>query len=148
VKQKFLLALLFLGSIGGSLLSAQTYTAVAVSEPPPARHRLGSDRYGYWSSNTQPPQIIEQKALQLCRQGGGVDPKLVISTGAKGYFAIAVSGDGTTVGWSGPLPTWRAADAAAMAQCKQRGGYFPNIRAQWQNREVNRRSRDRGPVRA
>ena len=116
------------------MLTAQAYTAVAVSEPLPGRHKFGSDRYGYWSSDTQPPQIVEQKALQLCRQSGGVDPKLVISTGVKGYFAIAVSGDGTTVGWSGPLPTWRAAAADAIAQCKQRGGYFPSIRAQWQNR--------------
>lgn len=125
MKRKFLLALIFLSSVAGSVITAQAYTAVAVSEPPPARHKFGSDRYGYWSSDTQPPQIVEQKALQLCRQGGGLDPKLVISTGVKGCFAIAVSGDGTTVGWSGPLPTWRAADAAAIGTASSAVDTFP-----------------------
>jgi hypothetical protein len=86
---------------------------------------------------------VEQIALKRCRSRGGINPKVVLSTGKPGYFAIAVSGVGTekgtkghtfgTVGWSGPLPSPEAAANEAIAKCKERGGTDPRIRAQWRD---------------
>jgi hypothetical protein len=98
---------------------------------------------------------IEQWALKRCRLHGGINPRIVLSTGEYGYFAIAVSGVGTEkvtkgesrsalgripkwngwpwgiVGWSGPLPSPEAAAQEAIAKCKERGGTDPRIMGQW-----------------
>ena len=70
---------------------------------------------------------IEQLALKRCRRHGGIHPRIVLSTGKYGYFAIAVSGVRAKehwgiVGWSGPLPSPEAAANEAIAKCKERGG--------------------------
>jgi hypothetical protein len=72
-------------------------------------------------------------ALEGVSVEGGINPKIVVSTGKPGYFAIAVSQqqDRRIVGWAGPLSSGGAATMEAIAHCKQNGGTVPRIKAQW-----------------
>jgi hypothetical protein len=56
--------------------------------------------------------------------GGGINPKIMLSTGKPGYFAVATSKeqDGQIVGWSGPLSTAEAATKEVMENCRRRDG--------------------------
>jgi len=135
--------------------TADAYTVIVASSS-----NGGGDHWAYayffWGYNRGPDvsrSTIEQLALKICRSHGGINPKIVLSTGKPGYFAIAVSGqvpkeqyakpsikDATqkcwpwwqlaywgTCGWAGPLPSPEAAANEAIAKCKERGGTDPHI---------------------
>ena len=76
---------------------------------------------------------IQQGAIKRCRRDGGIHPKIVVSTGKPGYFAIAVSHeqDRRIVGWSGPQSSAEGAANEEIAKRKERGGTDPRIKAQW-----------------
>jgi hypothetical protein len=77
--------------------------------------------------------VVEKRALEGAGLEGAIGPKIVLSTGKPGYFAIATSKEqnGTIVGWSGPLSSAEAATKEAAANCKKRGGTNPRIKVQW-----------------
>ena len=77
--------------------------------------------------------VIEQRTPENCRLAGGTNPKIVLSTGGPGYFAIPASKEekGNIVGWSGPLTSPEEATKHAIANCKKRGGTDPRIKSQW-----------------
>ena len=81
--------------------------------------------------STQP--AVEKRSLEGNSMEGGIDPKIVLSTGKPGYFAVAVSTEqqARIVGWSGPLPNPEAATKEAIANCRKRGGVDPRIKVQW-----------------
>ena len=81
------------------------------------------------------PVRLNRSLLNACRRKGGTNPKIVLSTGEHGYFAIAVSNKekGNIVGWSGSLQSPDAATKEAIANCEKRGGTDPRIEAQWRD---------------
>jgi hypothetical protein len=124
--------------------TAHAYTAIAVAS---SSSNGGGEQCAYRFFNPKAPgqhglflsrdlsrSEIEQGAIKRCRRHGGIHPKIVLSTGKYGYFAIAVGvrmGIGNVFGWSGPLPSPEAAANEAIAKCKERGGTDPHIKAQW-----------------
>ena len=76
---------------------------------------------------------MEKLALDGISVEGGINPKIVVSTGKPGYFAIATSKESARriVGWSGPESSAEAATRNAIAHCKQNGGTDPRIKAHW-----------------
>jgi hypothetical protein len=118
--------------------TADAYTAIAVAS---SSSNGGGERCAYQFFNPAAPgkhglflsrdlsrSEIEKGAIKRCRRHGGINPKIVLSTGKYGYFAIAVGvrmGIGHVVGWSGPLPSPEAAANEAIAKCKERGGTDP-----------------------
>jgi hypothetical protein len=105
------------------------YTAIAVGKSP---NHPNAEVDGY-SHLPQPRDVVEKRALENCTLAGGKDPKIVLSSGGAGYYAVAAGSvdKGHVFGWAGPLGNEKAAAAAAIANCKQRGGADPKIRAQW-----------------
>ena len=124
---------------------AYTVIALAISEQQGAHHETYAYAYrtakaaGSGTSHHLSADIsrsaVEQIALKRCRRKGGDNPKIVLSTGEHGYFAIAVSEEqkGNIVGWSGPLPNPDTATKEAIANCEKRGGTDPRIEAQWRD---------------
>ena len=125
-------------------VTAHAYTAIAVAS---SSSNGGGEQCAYKFFNPKTPgqhglflsrdlsrSEIEQGAIKRCRRYGGIHPKIVLSTGKYGNFAIAVGvrmGTGNVFGWSGPLPSPEAAANEAIAKCKERGGTDPHIKAQW-----------------
>ena len=127
--------------------TADAYTVIglAISEEQGAHHETyayayrtakaaGSGTSHHLSADVS-PSAVEQIALKRCRRKGGTNPKIVLSTGEHGYFAIAVSNKekGNIVGWSGSLQSPDAATKEAIANCEKRGGTDPRIEAQWRD---------------
>jgi Domain of unknown function (DUF4189) len=91
-------------------------------------------KHGLFLSRDLSRSEIEHGAIKRCRRYGGINPKIVLSTGKYGYFAIAVGvrmETGQVVGWSGTLPSPEAAASEAIEKCKERGGTDPHIKSQW-----------------
>ncbi len=119
---------------------ADAYTAIAVAS---SSSNGGDEQCAYQFFNPKTPgqhglflsrdlsnSEVEQAAIKRCSRRGGIHPKIVLSTGKYGYFAIAVGvrmGTGNVFGWSGP----EAAANEAIAKCKERGGTDPHVKAQW-----------------
>jgi hypothetical protein len=105
------------------------YTAIALGGSP---NHPNAEIDGY-SHLPQPREVVERRALENCTLAGGKNPKIVLSSSGSGYYAIAAGsiGKGHVFGWAGPLSNDKAAAMAAIANCKQRGGANPKIRAQW-----------------
>jgi hypothetical protein len=98
--------------------TAHAYTAIAVAS---SSSNGGGEQCAYQFFNPKTPgqhglflsrdlsrSEIEQGAIKRCRRYGGIHPKIVLSTGKYGNFAIAVGvrmGTGNVFGWSGPLPS-------------------------------------------
>jgi hypothetical protein len=123
--------------------TADAYTAIAVAS---SSSDGGGEQCAYQFFNPKTPgqhglflsrdlsnSEIQQGAIKRCRRDGGIHPKIVLSTGKPGYFAIAVSHEQEhrVVGWSGPQSSGDAAANEAIAKCKERGGTDPHIKAQW-----------------
>jgi hypothetical protein len=118
--------------------AADAYTVIAVAS---SSSNGGGEQCAYQFSTRQLPEKhglflcrdlsrseIEHGAVKRCSRYGGINPKIVLSTGKYGYFAIAVGvriGTGQVVGWSGTLPSPEAAASEAIAKCKERGGQIP-----------------------
>jgi hypothetical protein len=90
-------------------------------------------QHGLFLSRDLSNSEIQQGAIKRRRRDGGIHPKIVVSTGKPGYFAIAVSHkqDRRIVGWSCPESSAEAAANEAIAKCKERSGTDPHIKAQW-----------------
>ena len=123
--------------------TADAYTAIAVAS---SSSNGGGEQCAYQFFNPKTPgqhglflsrdfsnSEIQQRAIKRCRRDDGIHPKIVVSTGKPGYFAIAVSHEQNRriVGWSGPKSSAEAAADEAIAKCKERGGTDPHIKAQW-----------------
>jgi Domain of unknown function (DUF4189) len=123
--------------------TVDAYTAIAVAS---SSSDGGGEQCAYQFFNPKTPgqhglflsrdlsnSEIQQGAIKRCRRDGGIHPKIVLSTGKPGYFAIAVSHEQEhrVVGWSGPQSSGDAAANEAIAKCKERGGTDPHIKAQW-----------------
>jgi hypothetical protein len=80
-----------------------------------------------------PKQVAEQRALEICRRKGGVDPRIIDSTDIAGYGAAAISyeGDHWILGVATGHPTWLGAEHEAIEQCRERGGTNPEIKWEW-----------------
>lgn len=142
--KRYIFTLFCAAALFARVSTADAYTVIVVSSS-----KQGGERYEYrhpvsaaagastshHMSADLSRSTIEHSTLERCRNKGGINPKIVLSTGNPGYFAIAV-GFGSKehfgiVGWSGPLASPEAAASEAIANCKQRGGTDPQIREQW-----------------
>jgi hypothetical protein len=122
---KTLLLVVGLAALSGR---ATAYTAIALGTANNPKY----EHYGY-SHLPQPKAVVEKRALENCSLSGGNNPRIVLSSGGSGYYAVASGsvGQGHVFGWAGPLTNEKAAATAAIENCKQRGGGDPKIRAQW-----------------
>jgi hypothetical protein len=111
--------------------TADAYTVIALYTS--ARHGPHYEHYEYESHAGLPRNVVEKRALEGVQLERGIDPKIVLSTGKSGYFAIAISQEQNSriIGWSGPLPSAEGAAKEAIANCKKRGGTDPRINAHW-----------------
>jgi hypothetical protein len=112
--------------------TAEAYTVIAVYSRQGERQQYQHFQYNHQGNNVS-RAAVEKLALEGVSVEGGIDPKIVVSTGKPGYFAIAVSHEQNRriVGWSGPQSSAEAATREAIAHCKQYGGTDPRIKAQW-----------------
>jgi hypothetical protein len=72
----------------------------------------------------------KNRALDLCRGAGGVDPKILAASGAVGYGAIAVArrGTGWIIGVSLGRRSATESEILAKEQCLKGGGTNPKVR--------------------
>jgi hypothetical protein len=120
--------------------TAAAYSVIALAE--------GSTRKGAhyevmdYEHHSAPRDVVEQRAIQGCNLEGGINPRIVLSTGKPGYFAIADSKQGQTrvIGWAGPLPSPEAAAKEAIENCRKRGGVDPRLHSQWADGVPGKRS--------
>jgi len=112
--------------------TAGAYTVIAVYSRQGEGHPYQHFQYNHHGNNVS-GAAVEKLVLEGVSVEGGINPKIVVSTGKPGYFAIAVSHepDRRIVGWSGPQSSAEAATRQAIAHCKQYGGTDPRIRAHW-----------------
>jgi hypothetical protein len=112
--------------------TADAYTVIAVYSRQGELQQYQHFQYNHHGNNVS-RAAVEKLALEGVGVEGGINPKIVVSTGKPGYFAIAVSKeqDHRIVGWSGPESTAEAATREAIAHCKQYGGTDPRIKANW-----------------
>jgi hypothetical protein len=111
--------------------TANAYTAIALGTS--AKNGPNYECWGSFHANGVSQTMIERRALANCILIGGTNPKIVLSIGKPGYFALAFSKEEKRgiIGWSGPLPSPEAATTEAIANCKKRGGKDPRIAALW-----------------
>jgi hypothetical protein len=123
--------LILLCAVAG-ISTAETYTVIAVYSRQGERQQSQHFQYNHQGNNVS-RAAVEKLALEGVSAEGGINPKIVVSTGKPGYFAIAVSHeqDGRIVGWYGPQSSAEAATREAIAHCKQYGGTDHRIKAQW-----------------
>jgi hypothetical protein len=114
------------------LSTANAYTVIAVYSRQGERQQYQHFEYQHHGNNVS-RAAVEKLAFDGVSVEGGINPKIVVSTGKPGYFAIAVSHeqDRRIVGWSGPQSSAEAATKDAIAHCKKNGGTDPRIKAQW-----------------
>ena len=128
-----LIFILFCGTaILAEMPTADAYSVIALY----SRQGEGSQdqhfQYQHHGNNVS-RAAVEKLTVEGVSTEGGINPKIVISTGKPGYFAIAVSQgqNRRIVGWSGPLSSEEAATKEAIANCKKYGGTDPHIKAKW-----------------
>ena len=123
--------LILLCAVAG-ISTAEAYTVIAVYSRQGEREQFQHFQYNHHGNNVS-RAAVEKLALDGVSAEGGINPKIVVSTGKPGYFAIAVSQEQgrRIVGWSGPQPSAEAATSEAIAHCKQYGGTDPRIKAHW-----------------
>jgi hypothetical protein len=123
--------LILLCAVAG-VSTAEAYTVIAVYSRQGEREQFQHFQYNHHGNNVS-RAAVEKLALDGVSAEGGINPKIVVSTGKPGYFAIAVSQEQgrRIVGWSGPQPSAEAATSEAIAHCKQYGGTDPRIKAHW-----------------
>jgi hypothetical protein len=123
--------LILLCAVAG-ISTAEAYTVIAVYSRQGERNQFQHFQYNHQGNNVS-RAAVEKLALDGVSVEGGINPKIVVSTGKPGYFAIAVSQeqDRRIVGWSGPQSSAEAASSEAIAHCKQYGGTDPRIKAHW-----------------
>ena len=104
---------------------------------------------GHWATchfGNQPLAFVERKAIENCRIGGGINPRVIASSAKPGYAAVAYSrvrttsvGDATgargtgewAIGCAFGAPTQNAANRQAIENCRRHGGTKPEIRSTW-----------------
>jgi hypothetical protein len=125
------LLFILLSAVAG-ISTADAYTVIAVYSRQGERQQYQHFQYNHHGNNVS-RAAVEKLALEGVSVEGGINPKIVVSTGKPGYFAIAVSQEQKRriVGWSGPQSSAEAARKEAIAHCKKSGGADPGIRAQW-----------------
>jgi hypothetical protein len=120
--------------------AADAYTVIAVAS---SSSNGGGEQCAYQFSTRQLPEKhglflcrdlsrseIEHGAVKRCSRYGGINPKIVLSTGKYGYFAIAVGvriGTGQVVGWSGTLPVLRLQRVRRSQSARSVGGRSPYL---------------------
>jgi hypothetical protein len=93
---------------------------------------IGND--GYLSTAVRSSlSEAKQRAVEICRQHGGVNVRLVASSAASGYCAIAVARKGTGVVYGVALAKRSATEANTLAinHCLKAGGIDPKIKYGW-----------------
>jgi hypothetical protein len=83
--------------------TADAYTVIALYSRQGERQPYQHFQYDHHGNNVS-RAAVEKLALEGVNAEGGINPKIVVSTGKPGYFAIATSqkSDRRIVGWSGP----------------------------------------------
>jgi hypothetical protein len=116
----------------GGISTADAYTVIAIFSRAGKIHPYQHFQYNH-QGNDVSQAAVEKLALEGVSVEGGITPKIVVSTGKPGYFAVAVSKEQQRriVGWSGPQSSAEAAISEAIEHCKQYGGTAPRIKAQW-----------------
>jgi hypothetical protein len=103
--------------------TANAYTVIVLY----TSAHLGShyEHFEYEHHANVPRNVVEKRALEGARLEGAIDPKIVLSSGKPGYFAIADSKEqnNRVVGWSGPLSSPEAASKEAVARLSESRGY-------------------------
>jgi hypothetical protein len=128
-----LLFILFCGTvILAGIPTADAYTVIALYSRQGQGPQYQHFQYNHHGNNVS-RAAVEKLALEGVSVEGGINPKIVLSTGKPGYFAIATSEEPKKriVGWAGPLSSQDAATKEAIANCRKRGGTDPRIKAQW-----------------
>jgi hypothetical protein len=121
IKRATLFRLALLSFIAVTLHNAAAGSAVA----------LGTNGHLVYSyGRTRSEQVARQRALDICRRNGGLDPKILASTDVVGEGTIAVGRKGNLwiYGVSLGRPSALDAENRAMEQCRRRGGIDPKIK--------------------
>jgi hypothetical protein len=132
MKKKHLFILCCAASLSAWIMPrAEAYSVIALASG--SSHKGPSYEVLDYEHHNAPRSVVEKRAIEGCALEGGLNPRIVLSTGKPGYFAIADSKQQQTriIGWSGPLSSPEAAAKEALANCKRRGGTDPGIHAQW-----------------
>lgn len=131
VSKRYIFILFCATALSARMPSADAYTVVALYTS--AGDGPHYEHYEFESHAGLPRNVVEKRALEGVQLARGIDPKIVLSTGKSGYFAIAISQEQNSriIGWSGPLPSADRAAKEAIAKCKKRGGTDPRIKAHW-----------------
>jgi hypothetical protein len=131
MNKKYFFILLCVTVLWARVPAAEGYSVIVLYSSPGQGAQSEHIEYDHYDNVSQ--SKVEKRALEGVSLEGGVNPKIVLSTGKPGYFAIAVSeGQKSHVfGWAGPLPTAEAAKSEALANCKKRGGTDPRLKDQW-----------------
>jgi hypothetical protein len=93
------------------------------------------DRHGHMGTAVRPSlSEAKQRALDLCRRTGGLDPTILAASDVVGYGAIAIARlrTGSVIGVSIGRPSPADAENRAIAKCLRAGGTNPKIRCGWQ----------------
>jgi hypothetical protein len=139
MNNRFLLSLICVGAFVRVPI-VDAYSVIALAE--------GSTRKGAhyevmdYEHHNAPRDVVEKRAIEGCNLEGGINPRIVLSTGKPGYFAIADSKEGERriIGWAGPLPNPAAAAKEAIENCRKRGGVDPRLHSQWADGVPGKRS--------
>lgn len=119
---------------------ADAYSVIALAEG--STHKGAHYEVMDYEHHHAPRDAVEKRAIEGCSLEGGINPRIVLSTGKPGYFAIADSkqNQGRIIGWAGPLSSPGAAAREASENCRKRGGTDPRLRAQWSDGVSGKRS--------
>jgi hypothetical protein len=112
------------------LLALMGFTA-ALMQNTNAGSAVAWDHHGHmFYTCGESQKDAEEHVLYLCRRKGGVDAKLIGSTDAVGYGAIAVArrGSGSVIGISLGRPSPADAENRAKEKCLRAGGINPKVR--------------------
>lgn len=79
-------------------------------------------------------ELVIERAFNMCRQAGGLEPKLMAYNEQLGFAAIAYSEEPKVVGYCLGAAYREIAKGEAIKQCFERGGLKIQCIAEWHDR--------------
>ena len=128
-----LLFILFCGTvILAGIPTADAYTVIALYSRQGQGPQYQHFQYNHHGNNVS-RATVEKLALEGVSAEGGINPKIVVSTGKPDISRqrFPMNKIVASLGWSGPQSSAEAAANEAIAKCKKSGGTDPHIKAQW-----------------